>query len=489
MTMVKRTNAGGRTKGANKISIVFVHQLGDDDVTCKHNSDRIESLLYNPIEQAGLFDPLSNDLNPDSNFLTRLPTSRYMVEEDINDQVSSFNEKSMFSILHLNARSLLKNLDQLNLILKNLNRAFSVLGVSETWLTNSTAELVNITGYNFVSNHRKSKIGGGVGIYLQNDIEYKILKECKFSDSEVIESIFVEIIVPQGKNIIVGCVYRPPNQNTALFLEKFNDILTIITTDNKHCYVMGDFNLDLLQYNHHVPTQEFIDSLFSHAFFPLISNPTRLTSYSATLIDNIFTNNLSQHVFNGIVLNDLSDHLPVFTYFGNETLTRTEKKILSRAISAINLEKFNENLSNTNWSLFIKEDDPNEAYNDFISEFSRIYEICFPLKVIKGKQMNKFYSPWLSRGLLKSINKKNRLYKKLVQSPTTSCELKYKAYKNKLNHLIRIAKRTYYDSKLEDAKNDLRTTWKLLNEVINKRKNNPVIPIRWQNNHGSHGHR
>ena len=121
---------------------------------------------------------------------------------------------------------------------------------------------------------------------------------------------------------------------------------------------MGDFNLDLLQYNHHVPTQEFIDSLFSHAFFPLISNPTRLTSYSATLIDNIFTNNLSQHVFNGIVLNDLSDHLPVFTYFGNETLTRRrEKKILSRAISAINLEKFNENLSNTNWSLFIKEDD------------------------------------------------------------------------------------------------------------------------------------
>ena len=45
-----------------------------------------------------------------------------------------------------------------------------------------------------------------------------------------------------------------------------------------------------------------------------------------------------------------------------------------------------------------------------------------------------------------------------------------------MNHLIRIAKRTYYDSKLEDAKNDLRTTWKLLNEAINKRKNNPSLP-------------
>ena len=56
--------------------------------------------------------------------------------------------------------------------------------------------------------------------------------------------------------IIVGCVYRPPNKKTVLFLEKFNDILSIITEDTNHCYVMGDFNLDLLQYNHHLPTQQ-----------------------------------------------------------------------------------------------------------------------------------------------------------------------------------------------------------------------------------------
>ena len=127
------------------------------------------------------------------------------------------------------------------------------------------------------------------GIYLHNDLQYKLLIECKLSSPEVIESLFVEITVPYGKNITVGCVYRPPNQNTALFLDKLNDILSHISKDSKQCYVMGDFNLDLLQYNHHTPTQEFIDTLFSFAFIPLISHPTRLTSYSATLIDNIFT--------------------------------------------------------------------------------------------------------------------------------------------------------------------------------------------------------
>ncbi|CAH3039726.1 unnamed protein product, partial [Pocillopora meandrina] len=181
-----------------------------------------------------------------------------------------------FSIIHFNTRSLIRNFDQLNLLLRNLNMPFSVVDVSETWLTDCTAEHVNIRGYNFVSNHRKSKAGGGVGIYSPNGLEYKLLEECKYSDPDVIESLFLEIIVPHGKNFIV------------------------------------DFNLDLLQYNHHVPTQEFIDSLFSHAFLPLISNPTRLTSYSATLIDNIFTNNLAPSVYSGIILNDLSDHLPVF---------------------------------------------------------------------------------------------------------------------------------------------------------------------------------
>ena len=75
--------------------------------------------------------------------------------------------RNLFSVSHLNAHSLLKSLDQLNLLPKNLKRLFSVLSVPETWLTDSISELVNITGYSFVSNHQKSKISSRVGIYSQ----------------------------------------------------------------------------------------------------------------------------------------------------------------------------------------------------------------------------------------------------------------------------------------------------------------------------------
>ena len=149
--------------------------------------------------QPELSNSLSTHLNRDSNFIAGLPPSSYLAEDDINSRAAPLSNKINFSIIHLNARSLLKNLDQLNLMLGSLKKPFSVIGISETWMTDCTAELVNITGYNFVSNHRKSKTGGGVGIYLQNDLQYKLLNECKLSDRETIESLFVEITVPHLK--------------------------------------------------------------------------------------------------------------------------------------------------------------------------------------------------------------------------------------------------------------------------------------------------
>ena len=129
----------------------------------------------------------------------------------LNNRVSSFGDKKNFSITHLSTQSLVRNFDELNSLLRNLNMTLSVIGVSETWLTDCTTALVNITGYNFVSNHRKSKTDSGVRIYFLNGLEYRLLEECKFSDPDVIKSLFLKIIVPHGKNSIAGCVHRPTN--------------------------------------------------------------------------------------------------------------------------------------------------------------------------------------------------------------------------------------------------------------------------------------
>ena len=68
------------------------------------------------------------------------------------------------------------------------------------WL-NSVGNHLNISGYKFLSNHRTKKVDGGVGLYVQSYLEHRLLTNCMFSDPNLIQSLFVEIIVPNGKNI------------------------------------------------------------------------------------------------------------------------------------------------------------------------------------------------------------------------------------------------------------------------------------------------
>ena len=251
-----------------------------------YSIDLFETLLFNPlsINQCFAFND-ENNLDPDQNILFKSAPSKYVIEDEFNSLFSGRSKNNIdFSLMHINARSLYAHLDSLKSLLARLTKQFSIIGISETWLNDNTYDLVNIQGYNYISNHRKDKTGGGVAVYLQDTLDYKILPKCTLSNSEVIESLFIEISVPQGKNTIVGVIYRPPNNRTSDFLELLSSIVSHATKGNKHCYIMGDFNLDLFHYSEHMPTQEFLDCLFSFSLFPLISKPTRLTSHSATLI-------------------------------------------------------------------------------------------------------------------------------------------------------------------------------------------------------------
>ena len=80
---------------------------------------------------------------------------------------------------------------------------------------------------------------------------------------------------------------------------------------------MGDFNIDLLKSDENPHVNDFLNQMFSSSFQPLITRPTRITNSSATLIDNIFVNNLEEIYTSGILFTDLSDHLPIFQITGN----------------------------------------------------------------------------------------------------------------------------------------------------------------------------
>ena len=96
-------------------------------------------------------------------------------------------------------------------------------------------------------------------------------------------------------------------------MNSLDSLLASISKENKICYVLGDWNLDLINHHCHETTGEFLEIMYSRMFFPLITRPTRITSNTATLIDNIFTNNLNNFSVSGLMFWDISDHLPIFT--------------------------------------------------------------------------------------------------------------------------------------------------------------------------------
>ena len=91
-----------------------------------------------------------------------------------------------------------------------------------------------------------------------------------------------------------------------------------------------------------------------------------------------------------------------------------------------------------------------------------------PLKKKNTKTKTKSNLPWLTKDLIKMISKKSRLYKQYMRKRTTLNKTKYKTLNNKLNKLLRSAKRNYYSNQLEKEKKNIKNTWKILNNVLNK---------------------
>ena len=106
-----------------------------------------------------------------------------------------------------------------------------------------------------------------------------------------IECVFMKVekfSICSLHDVIIGIVYRPPNGDIPLFLDEMNRLLESRQAATSKLYVMGDFNINLLNKDKVPFVANFLNLMYSPWLVPLISRPTRLTDHSYTLIDNIF---------------------------------------------------------------------------------------------------------------------------------------------------------------------------------------------------------
>ena len=121
-----------------------------------------------------------------------------------------------------------------------------------------------------------------------------------------------------GPDKIIGNVYRPntaPQANLERSIEIHNQIIDKILANKSHkrcdIQILSDFNVNMLNFETHGLTNDYINSLVSKSFLPVITLPTRVKHQSATLIDHIWTNKVCKMFNSGILISSLSDHFPV----------------------------------------------------------------------------------------------------------------------------------------------------------------------------------
>ena len=282
----------------------------------------LKQKIFNPFEfnegKSGL--PI-DDVDPDLQFFNDCAMNNascnsdyYFIDDFVLKKKTLPINDNCFSLIHMNIRSAPSHLQEFESLLDSLNSDFSIIALSETWFSDATIDTYGILGYNHVYNYRSEKRGGGVSLYIKDDLEYTRRNDLSIFNTSL-ESCFVELPSNQfgiKENVVIGVLYRPHNTVVVTFNDILNDILMKLKNErSKKVYLAGDFNINLLTAENHIPSSEFLELMFSHSFFPLINRPTRVTGSSATLIDNIFCNSINSNFYNAIIYSDISDHFPV----------------------------------------------------------------------------------------------------------------------------------------------------------------------------------
>ena len=203
------------------------------------------------------------------------------------------------------------------------------------------------------------------------------------------ESIFVEIINTNNKNIVVGCVYRHPGMDANEFNEHYLSILNekLLLEKNKEIILMGDFNINLLRYNEDHNSTDFLDQIYSCSLIPHITSPMRPTPQSKTLIDNIFSTDTANDVIAGNILTTLSDRLAQFLLFSiKRTKPESKANNYCHNFKRFDPKVFLLDLQNIDWHTALNEENIDNSFERFFQIIETLLDTHASIEKLSRKK-------------------------------------------------------------------------------------------------------
>ena len=370
---------------------------------------------------------------------------------------------------HLNINSVLPKIDELRIIAKETKP--SLIGLTETKIDNTVNdEEIQIPGYILERSDRNRK-GGGVACYIKSDISYNVINT--FSDE--IENIFVDIMLPKTKPILVGVVYRPPDKSD--FIQKFSEAISnSVNFDNQEVYILGDFNINVLD-NSSI-SKLYTETCSLHGLKQIIESHTRITEHTSTLIDHILTNSVENISQSGVLEIGLSDHQAIFcTRKIQKQKYHKHKFITVRSLKNYTKAQLLEKLNLVDFPDYSTYNNVDIAYTDFTSKLAKVVNEIAPKKMMCVKNDT---CEWVDDEIFEAIRTRDKFFRKFKRSRLHIDGVNFRRARNKLQTMIKNKKRNFISNKLTENIAKPKELWKTLSQlgIQSKKKTTSKICLK-----------
>ena len=355
-------------------------------------------------------------------------------------------EAKEIKLCHLNTQSLVSNFDTLKLHIINEN--LDLFTFSESWFNHNIPDnMFSICGYRLYRLYRLDrawtdingqtyKRGGGVGLYVKNSyIVNDSISTLNISETHV-ECIWIQVMLPNRRNLIVGSLNRPPDGSMDDFIRYLTDTIDIIKKNyHGEIYLLGDFNINYLDQNDN-STKRLKEFEQSTGLSQLIKDPTR----QQNVLDMIFTDS-NDVKYSGTADLNVSDHQLVYLIIKKSKERYIIADFEGRSYGAYDKDILRENLLAVNWNAFYTLRNPDEAWSFMKHEIVNAVNMMCPIVKRRPRCKN---DPWISKEIVELINDKNKAMKRAKKNKSEDDWMLAKRLRNHVKDAVRKAKKKIF---------------------------------------------
>lgn len=236
-------------------------------------------------------------------------------------------------------------------------------------------------------------MGGGCCILARRILNIREIDLALYAFESVFEVCGVETTL-NNKKVTIVKVYRAPSTLFTQFINKLDIFLDFLVPVSDVLFITGDFNIDLSTTSNE--QRVFTNVMSSFGLYPTVTEFTRVTVSSKSLIDNIFTN-VAQDVFTTVGDSYISDHRYISMWLGTERIGGGSRIPSSwrRSFSIKGKKAFEEALEKESWEVVYEINDFNDKFTAFTDMLGSHYGTAFPLKIFKSDSKNE--EPWITQ--------------------------------------------------------------------------------------------